>query len=76
MEPCPEIKKRPKIIDTIEYKLKPKWKWAGHIARTKDSRWTKQSGNQGEGRDQGDDQAEDGKTTDQRRGKPPGTGKQ
>ena len=59
--PCSEIRKRTKIIDT-EYTLKQKWKWAVHIARMKDNRWTKQSGNQGEGRDQEDDQAQDGKT--------------
>ena len=69
---CSEIRKRTKIIDIIEYTLKQKWKWAGHIARMKDNRWPEhctewqpltQSGNQGEGRDQEDDQAEDGKTT-------------
>ena len=25
----------------IEYTLKQKWRWAGHIARMKDNRWTK-----------------------------------
>ena len=39
--PCAEIRKRTKIIDIIEYTLKQKWKWAGHIARLKDNRWTK-----------------------------------
>ena len=39
--PCPEIRKRTKIIVVIEYTLKQKWKWAGHIARMKDNRWTK-----------------------------------
>ena len=34
-------KKRTKIIDIIEYTLKQKWKWAGHIARLEDNRWTK-----------------------------------
>ena len=34
--PCAEIRKRTKIIDIIEYTLKQKWKWAGHIARLKD----------------------------------------
>ena len=38
---CSEIRKRTKIIDIIEYTLKQKWKWAGHIARLKDNRWTK-----------------------------------
>ena len=31
--PCSEIRKRTKVIDIIEYTLKQKWKWAGHIAR-------------------------------------------
>ena len=39
--PCSGIRKRTKIIDIIEYTLKQKWKWAGHIARLKDNRWTK-----------------------------------
>ena len=39
--PCSEIRKRTKIIDIIQYTLKLKWKWAGHIARMKDNRWTK-----------------------------------
>ena len=30
-----------KEIDIIEYTLKQKWRWAGHIARMKDNRWTK-----------------------------------
>ena len=39
--PCAEIRKRTKIIDIIEYTLKQKWKWASHIARLKDNRWTR-----------------------------------
>ena len=39
--PCSEIRKRTKITDIIEYTLKQKWGWAGHIARVKDNRWTK-----------------------------------
>ena len=39
--PCPEIRKRTKIIDIIEYTLKQKWRWARHIARMKDNWWTK-----------------------------------
>ena len=27
--------------DIVEYILKQKWKWAGHVARMKDNRWTK-----------------------------------
>ena len=62
--PCSEIRKRTKIIDIIEYTLKQKWKWAGHIARLKDNRWTRRCTEwQGEGRGREDDQAEDGKMT-------------
>ena len=39
--PFSEIRKRTKIIDIIEYILKQKWKWAGHVARLKDNRCTK-----------------------------------
>ena len=39
--PCSEIRKRTKIIDIIEYTMKQKWTWAGHIARLKDNRWTR-----------------------------------
>ena len=39
--PCSEIRKRTKVIDIIEYTLKQKWRWARHIARMKDNRWTK-----------------------------------
>ena len=39
--PCSEIRKRTKIIGIIEYTLKQKWRWDGHIARIKDNRWTK-----------------------------------
>ena len=67
-----EIRKRTETIDIIEYTLKvQKWKWVGHIARMKDKIGgpnAAQSGNQGEGRDQEDDQAEDGKTTYNREG--------
>ena len=35
-----EIRKRTKI-DIIEYILRQKWRWAGHIKRMKDNRWTK-----------------------------------
>ena len=42
----------------------------------KDNRFNNaaQSGDQGEGRDQGYDQEDDGKTTKQRRKEPPGAG--
>ena len=38
--PCSEIRKRTKIIDIIEYTMKPKWKFASHIARLKDNSCT------------------------------------
>ena len=38
--PSSEIRKRTKITDIIEYTLKQKWRWAGHIAKMKDNRWT------------------------------------
>ena len=38
--PCSGIRKRTKITDIIEYTLKEKWRWVGHIARMKDNRWT------------------------------------
>ena len=39
--PCSEIRKRTKIFDIIEYKLKQKWRWAGRIAKMEDNKWTK-----------------------------------
>ena len=39
--PCSEIRKRTKINGIIDYTLKQKWRWAGHIARMKDKRWTR-----------------------------------
>ena len=39
--PCSEIMKTTKIFDIIEYTLKQKWRWVGHIARMKNNRWTK-----------------------------------
>ena len=73
--PCAEIRKRTKIIDIIEYTLKQKWKWAGHIARlTIGGQGDAQSGSQGEGRGREDDQAEDGKIN--REGGKPGLGRQ
>ena len=55
-------------LGIIEYTLKQKWRWARHTSRVKDNRWTigpnvAQSGNQGEGRDEEYDHAEDVKTT-------------
>ena len=39
--PCSEIRKRIKIIDIIEYTLREKWRYSGHIARMKDNGLTK-----------------------------------
>ena len=39
--PCSAIMTRTKITDITEYTLKQKWRWAEHIARMKDNRWTK-----------------------------------
>ena len=33
--------KKPQIFGIVEYSLKQQWRWAGHIARMKDNRWTK-----------------------------------
>ena len=38
--PCSQIRKIMTITD-IEYILKQKWKWTGHMARMRDNRWTK-----------------------------------
>lgn len=36
-----EIRAKTKITDALEYSLKSKWKWAGHVARMHAKRWTK-----------------------------------
>ena len=36
-----EIRKQTGTADIVENVLKLKWKWAGHLARTQDNRWTK-----------------------------------
>ena len=38
---CKEIRKRTGVKDVIVKIRKMKWKWAGHIARLNDNRWTK-----------------------------------
>ncbi|CAH2105470.1 unnamed protein product [Euphydryas editha] len=35
------IRSKTKAIDALTHAQKQKWKWAGHIARLKDNRWTK-----------------------------------
>ena len=34
------IRQRTKVTDIVQYVTNTKWKWAGHIARIKDNRWT------------------------------------
>ena len=34
------IRQRTRVIDIVKYVANTKWKWAGHIARMKDNRWT------------------------------------
>ena len=36
-----KIRKRSKIIDVLKFSKKMKWKWAGHVQRYTDGRWTK-----------------------------------
>ena len=33
-------KQRTRVTDIVQYVTNVKWKWAGHIARVKDNRWT------------------------------------
>lgn len=35
------IRQKTKVIDALSYSKKLKWRWAGHVARLKDNRWTK-----------------------------------
>ena len=60
---CSEIRKKARIIDIIEYTLKQKWRWAGHIARMKDKVDQPLHRVATKEREEiKDDQAEDGKT--------------
>lgn len=38
--PHTRIRHKTKVIDALSYSQKLKWRWAGHIARLKDERWT------------------------------------
>ncbi|XP_045500075.1 uncharacterized protein LOC123697576 [Colias croceus] len=38
-----DIRKKTKVCDALGFSLKGKWKWAGHLARYKDDRWTLRS---------------------------------
>lgn len=35
-----DIRKLTKVIDAVEVACRMKWRWAGHVARTKDGRWS------------------------------------
>ncbi|CAH2100406.1 unnamed protein product [Euphydryas editha] len=35
-----DIRKKTNVTDALHHSLKQKWKWAGHIARYQDQRWT------------------------------------
>ena len=37
------IRQRIRVTDIVQYVNNTKWKWAGHIARMKDNRWTVRS---------------------------------
>ena len=34
------IREKTKFKDVVSYTLSMKWKWAGHVGRLKDNRWT------------------------------------
>ena len=34
------IRQRTRVTDIVQFVTNTKWKWAGHIARMKDNRWT------------------------------------
>ena len=34
------IRQRTRVTDIVQYLTNTKWKWAGHIARMNDNRWT------------------------------------
>ena len=34
------IRQRTRMTDVVQYVTNAKWKWAGHIARVEDNRWT------------------------------------
>lgn len=38
-----EIRKKTKVCDALTFATKAKWRWAGHVARYKDDRWTLRS---------------------------------
>ena len=38
--PYTEIIKITRVQDIVQFELKQKWKWAGHVARLDDNSWT------------------------------------
>ena len=36
-----KVRQTTKTIDAVQFCMKLKWNWAGHIARRQDGRWTK-----------------------------------
>ncbi|XP_073960575.1 uncharacterized protein [Choristoneura fumiferana] len=38
-----DIRKNTKVTDALTFVLKSKWKWAGHVARYEDKRWTRRA---------------------------------
>ena len=58
-----EIRKRTQLTDTIEYTVKQKWRWAGHIARMKVDQTLHRIATKEREEIKEDDQAEYGKTT-------------
>ena len=34
------VRQRTRVTDIVQYVTNTKWKWAGHITRMKDNRWT------------------------------------
>lgn len=38
-----DIRKKTKVCDALSFSLKAKWRWAGHLARYQDDRWTLRS---------------------------------
>ena len=38
--PCKTIREKTGVQDVVTFTLKQKWKWAGHVARMEDNRWT------------------------------------
>ena len=38
--PHTQIRKQTKATDILEYAARTKWKWAGHVSRMNENRWT------------------------------------